>query len=60
MSPKKRKLSDLTAGDANTLLLALKEFQQVLDEDDNELPNGLITALDDLRSKLDVVKVCMC
>jgi hypothetical protein len=60
MPPKKRKLSDLTAGDANTLLLALNEFQQVLDEDDDELPNGLITALDDLRSKLEVVKVCMC
>ena len=39
MPPKKRKLSDLTAGDAITLLLALNEFQQVLDEDDDELPN---------------------
>lgn len=60
MRPKKRKISDLTAGDADTLLLALNEFQGILDEDDDELPRGLITALGDLRSKLEVVvKVCM-
>jgi hypothetical protein len=59
MPPKKRKISDLTAGDADTLLVALNEFQGILDEDDDELPRGLITVLDDLRSKLEVVKVGM-
>ncbi|KAF8711076.1 hypothetical protein AX14_013300 [Amanita brunnescens Koide BX004] len=54
MPTKKRKISDLTVNDANTLL-ALNEFQAALDEDE-DLPSGLITALDQFRTKLEVVK----
>jgi len=56
MPPKKRKISDLVAGYADSLLLALTAFQDFLDEDDDELPPGLIKALDELRAKLEVVK----
>ena len=57
MPTKKRKISDLTVNDANTLLLTLNEFHAALDEDDEDLPSGLITALDQFRTKLEVVKV---
>jgi hypothetical protein len=40
--PKKRKLSDLTVGDATELLHKLEEFRSNLDEGDEDLPAGLI------------------
>ncbi|KAF5385104.1 hypothetical protein D9615_001045 [Tricholomella constricta] len=51
-----RKIPDLTANDANTLLLSLNDFQAALDEDDEDLPSGLIEVLDQFRTKLEVVK----
>ncbi|KIM71928.1 hypothetical protein PILCRDRAFT_747605 [Piloderma croceum F 1598] len=56
MGHKKRKLSDLTVGDRNALLVALDAFQDNLDEDDEDLPSGLLTALGQFREKLEVVK----
>ncbi|KAF8334622.1 uncharacterized protein EI90DRAFT_2993534 [Cantharellus anzutake] len=56
MPPKKRKISDLTANDVNALSLTLNEFQMALVEDDEDLPPGLITALEQFREKLQVVK----
>jgi hypothetical protein len=38
----KRKLSDLTLGDATELLHKLEEFRSNLDEGDEDLPAGLI------------------
>ena len=57
MGQKKRKLSDLTVGDRNSLLVALDAFQGSLDEDDEDLPSGLLSALGQFREKLEVVKV---
>jgi hypothetical protein len=37
---KKRKVSDLTVDDANTLLRTLAEFQEQLDEEDEDLPRA--------------------
>ena len=42
---KKRKVSDLTVDDANALLRTLAEFQEQLDEEDEDLPTGLISGL---------------
>ena len=50
---KKRKLSDLTAQDTNTLLSALAIFESTLDENDEELPSELIYSLEKLRAVLD-------
>ena len=58
MPHKKRKISDLTAGDANTLLQALNQFQDRLDDDDEDLPSGLLSALEEFRTKLEAIKVC--
>jgi hypothetical protein len=58
MGHKKRKLSDLTVGDRNALLVALDAFQDNLDEDDEDLPSGLLSALGQFQEKLEVVKVC--
>ena len=58
MPHKKRKISDLTVGDANALLQALNQFQGSLDEDDEDLPDGLITALEQFRAKIESIKVC--
>ena len=58
MGHKKRKLSDLTVGDRNALLVALDTFQDNLDEDDEDLPSGLLSALGQFQEKLEVVKVC--
>ena len=52
---KKRKVSDLTADDANALLRTLAEFQEQLDEEDEDLPTGLISGLQQLRKKLEVI-----
>jgi hypothetical protein len=57
MAHKKRKLSDLTVGDRNALLVSLDAFQDSLDEDDEDLPSGLLAALAQFREKLEVVKV---
>ena len=54
---KKRKVSNLTANDTCSLLSALGVFQSTLDEDDDELPQGLISSLEKLRAKLEVGKV---
>jgi hypothetical protein len=54
---KRRKLSDLTAGDTNELLQKLEEFRSNLDEGDEDLPAGLIDGLQELRNKLEDVKV---
>jgi len=51
---KKRKVSDLTVDDANALLRTLAEFQVQLDEDDEDLPKGLIDGLEELRKKLQI------
>jgi hypothetical protein len=55
MPHKKRKISDLTAGDANTLLQALNQFQDSFD-DDEDLPSGLLSALGEFRTKLEAIK----
>jgi len=57
MGHKKRKLSDLTVGDRNALLVALDTFQDNLDEDDEDLPSGLLSALAQVPEKRDVAKV---
>jgi hypothetical protein len=60
MSPaKKRKLSDLTAQDRNSLLSALAIVESTLDENDEELPFELISSLEKLRAKLEVVQACI-
>ncbi|KAG1784537.1 uncharacterized protein HD556DRAFT_1427447 [Suillus plorans] len=53
---KRRKLSDLTAGDTNELLDKLEEFRSNLDEGDQDLPDGLMDKLQELRDKLEDVK----
>ena len=58
MPHKKRKISDLTA-DANALLQTLNEFQDSLDNDDEDLPSSLFSALEEFRSKLESIKVCI-
>jgi len=56
-SKKKRKVSDLTVDDANALLRTLAELDQ-LDEEDEDLPTGLISGLQQL---LEVIPVrCYC
>jgi len=58
---KKRKVSDLTVDDANPLLRTLAELQEQLDEEDEDLPTGLISGLEQLRKKLKVIPVrCSC
>ena len=60
---KKRKLSDLTAQDTNSLLSALAIFESTLDENDEELPSELISSLEKIRAVLDsearVVHACI-
>ena len=60
---KKRKPSDLTAQDTNSLLSALAIFESTLDENDEELPSELIYSLEKLRAILDsearVVHACI-
>jgi hypothetical protein len=51
---KKRKVSDLTVDDAHALLRSLAVFQEQLDEEDEDLPTGLISGLEQLRKKLEV------
>jgi hypothetical protein len=58
MPPKKRKISDLTTGDANSLLRALNDFQDVLDDEDEDLPSALLSALEEFRTKLQAIQVC--
>ncbi|KAF8802824.1 hypothetical protein BYT27DRAFT_7260756 [Phlegmacium glaucopus] len=57
MPQKKRKISDLTAGDANSLLQALNQFQNSLDDEDEDLPSGLLNTLEEFRTKLEAIKV---
>jgi hypothetical protein len=57
---KKRKVSDLSVDDANVLLRTVAEFQEQLDEEDEELPTGLISGLEQLRKKLEVIPVRCC
>ena len=47
MSPtrKKRKVYDLNADDATALLRTIAELQEQLDEEDEDLPTGLIGGL---------------
>lgn len=52
---KKRKLSNFTTGDRSAMLLALQHFQDTLDPDDEELPEGIHDTLDQLRQKLELV-----
>jgi uncharacterized membrane protein len=49
---KKRKISDLKPEDANSLFDALTRLKDSLDEDDSDLPVGLITSLEQVREKL--------
>ena len=58
MPHEKCKISDRTAGDANAILQALNQFQGSLDEDDDDLPDGLISALEQFRTKIESIKVC--
>jgi hypothetical protein len=58
MPHKKRKISGPTAEDANTLLQALNQFQDNLDDNDEDLPSGLLSALEKFRTKVEVIKVC--
>ena len=54
---KKRKLSNFTTDDRSAMLLALQHFQDTLDPEDEELPTGIHDTLDQLRQKLELVKV---
>jgi len=56
MPQRKRKISDLTAGDANSLLQALNQFQHSLDDEDEDLPSGLLSALGEFRAQLEAIK----
>ena len=53
----KAKVSDLTVDDASALLRTLAEFQVQLDEDDEDLPKGLIDGLEELCKKLQITLV---
>ena len=53
------KKSDLTAQDRNSLLSALAIVESTLDESDEELPSELISSLEKLRAKLEVVQACI-
>jgi hypothetical protein len=55
--PKRRKLSDIAVGDTNELLYKLEEFRASLDEGDENLPSGLFSKLQELRDKLEDVKM---
>ena len=52
-----RKISDLTAGAADTLLQALNQFQYSLNDDDEDLPPSLLSALAEFRTKLEAINV---
>ena len=52
-------MSDLTADSASAILNALSHLQDILDDEDDDLPIGLVPALNELRVKLQTVKVCM-
>jgi phage-related protein len=54
---KKRKLSNFTTDDRSDMLLALQHFQETLDPEDEELPTGIRDTLNQLRQKLERVKV---
>ena len=56
---RKRKVSDLTADNANALLHTLAELQAQLDEEDKDLPTGLISGLQQLRKKLEVTVISL-
>ena len=43
--------------DGSALLRTLAEFQAQLDEEDEDLPNGLIDGLEELRKKLQITPV---
>jgi hypothetical protein len=45
MTRKKRKISELTVGDVNTLLEALNRFQDNLDDNDEDLPSAYMNRL---------------
>jgi hypothetical protein len=57
---KKRKVSDLTVDDANVLLCTLAVFHDQVDEEDEDLPTGLINGLQQLRKKLDSLRLFRC
>lgn len=57
MPHKKRKISSLTTADANSLLQSLNQFQESLDDEDEELPSGLLITLAEFRMKLEAIKV---
>jgi len=42
--------------DANALLLVINDLQAALDEDYEDVPSGLTAALDECRTKLEVVE----
>jgi hypothetical protein len=50
-------VSDLTVDDTNAPLRTLIEFQAQLDEEDADLPKGLIDGLEELRGKLQTLPV---
>ena len=55
------KVSDLTADNAKVLVRTLAGFQDQLNEEDEDLPTGLISGLQQLRKKLEVIPVhCPC
>jgi len=55
---KRRKLSDLKAsGDTNELLNKIEKFISLLDEGREDLPDGLIDKLQELRDKLENVRL---
>ena len=56
---RKRKVSDLTADNANALLHTLAELQAQLDEEDEDLPTGLISGLQQLRKKFEVTGIAL-
>jgi hypothetical protein len=53
---KRRNLSELTSGDTNELLDKIEEFRSILEEGDEDLPDGLIDKLQELRDKLENVE----
>jgi hypothetical protein len=57
MPTKRRKLSELTDDDKTSLLAKLDSFQNLLADNDEELPPGLYDLLGQFRETLETVKV---
>ena len=55
MPPKKQKISDVNTSDVNSLLQALNDFQDILDDEDEDLPSTLFK--EEFHTKLQAIEV---